>query len=96
MSKSSSHYVCQSCGNISRKWTGKCDACGTWDSLVEEAVTAIPKGMKPGKSKGLEVVSLSNAVEAPTRDSMGIAELDRVLGGGLVPGSAILLGGDPG
>lgn len=89
-------YVCQECGASHRKWAGKCDACGAWNSLVEEAVTATPKGLKPGKTKGLELASLADAAEHPTRSTTGSAELDRVLGGGLVAGSAILLGGDPG
>lgn len=64
--------------------------------MVEETALAVPKGLKPGKTKGLELVTLANAVAAPARDSLGIQEFDRVLGGGLVAGSAILLGGDPG
>ncbi len=92
----SSHYVCQSCGAVHSKWAGRCDACGEWNTIVEESVTAVPKGMKPGKSKGLEIASLADTVAPHTRETTGIAELDRVLGGGLVEGSAILLGGDPG
>ena len=96
MAKNSSQYVCQNCGAVAGKWSGKCEACGTWNSIVEEAVTLTPKGMKPGKSKGLETASLADAVKPHTRETTGIGELDRVLGGGLVEGSAILLGGDPG
>lgn len=96
MAKSSSHYVCQACGAVAPKWAGRCDACGEWNSLIEETVTTTPKGMKPGKSKGLEISSLAEPTAAHTRETTGIGELDRVLGGGLVVGSAILLGGDPG
>jgi len=96
MSKSSSQYVCQSCGAISHKWAGKCDSCNAWNTIVEEVVSHTPKGLKPGKSKGLELSSLADAVPGHARATTGIAELDRVLGGGLVEGSAILLGGDPG
>ena len=96
MAKATSHYVCQECGAVSPKWAGRCDACGAWNSIVEEALNTTPKGMKPGKSKGLETASLADAVPAHTRETTGIGELDRVLGGGLVEGSAILLGGDPG
>ena len=96
MAKSSSRFVCQSCGNVTPKWAGKCEACGEWNTIVEESVTAIPKGMKPGKSKGLETASLADTVAPHARGTTGIGELDRVLGGGLVEGSAILLGGDPG
>ncbi len=96
MAKSSSQFVCQSCGAVSHKWAGRCEACGEWNTIVEESVTATPKGLKPGKSKGLEIASLADTVAPHARETTGIAELDRVLGGGLVEGSAILLGGDPG
>lgn len=96
VAKQSSHFVCQSCGASHRKWSGKCEACGAWNTLVEEAVTVTPKGMKPGKSKGLELAQLGDHAQAPARLPTGLAELDRVLGGGLVADSAILLGGDPG
>ena len=96
VAKHSSQFICQSCGASHRKWVGQCDGCGAWNTLAEESVTVTPKGLKPGKSKGLELSSLADAVEAPPRDSTGLPELDRVLGGGLVAGSAILLGGDPG
>lgn len=96
MAKATSQYVCQSCGAVHGKWAGRCDACGAWNSVVEEAIHVTPKGMKPGKSKGLEVASLADAIAPHTRETTGIGELDRVLGGGLVVGSAILLGGDPG
>ncbi len=96
MAKNSSQYVCQACGAVSAKWAGRCDACGEWNTIVEEAVTATPKGLKPGKSKGLETASLADTVSPHARETTGIGELDRVLGGGLVEGSAILLGGDPG
>ncbi len=96
MAKSSNQYVCQACGAVHSKWAGRCDACGEWNTIVEEATTVTPKGMKPGKSKGLEIASLADTVAPHARETTGIAELDRVLGGGLVEGSAILLGGDPG
>ena len=96
MAKQSSHFVCQSCGAVAGKWAGKCEACNAWNSLVEESAVVAPKGMKPGKSKGLEIASLADTVAPHARETTGIAELDRVLGGGLVEGSAILLGGDPG
>ncbi len=96
MAKSSAQFVCQACGAVTGKWAGKCDSCGEWNSIVEEAVTLTPKGMKPGKSKGLQTASLADTVSPHARETTGIGELDRVLGGGLVEGSAILLGGDPG
>ncbi len=96
MAKNSSQYVCQSCGAVHAKWAGRCDACNEWNTIVEESVTTTPKGLKAGKSKGLETAALSDTVSPHTRETTGIGELDRVLGGGLVEGSAILLGGDPG
>ena len=96
MAKHSNQFVCQACGAVHTKWAGRCDACGEWNTIVEESVTVTPKGMKPGKSKGLEIATLADTVAPHARESTGIAELDRVLGGGLVEGSAILLGGDPG
>ncbi|MFZ4540215.1 MAG: DNA repair protein RadA [Rickettsiales bacterium] len=96
MAKNAKQYVCQSCGAVTHKWSGRCDACGEWNSIIEESVTVTPKGLKPGKSKGLEIATLADTVAPHARESTGIAELDRVLGGGLVEGSAILLGGDPG
>jgi DNA repair protein RadA/Sms len=96
MAKNSNQYVCQACGAVSHKWAGRCDACGEWNTIVEESITVTPKGMKPGKSKGLEIATLADTVAPHARETTGIAELDRVLGGGLVEGSAILLGGDPG
>ena len=96
MAKPSNQYVCQACGSVSHKWAGRCESCGEWNSIVEETVSITPKGMKPGKSKGLEIATLADTVASPARATTGILELDRVLGGGLVEGSAILLGGDPG
>ncbi len=96
MAKHTAQFICQECGAVHPRWAGKCDACGAWNSIAEEQVSATPKGLKPGKSKGLEIATLDASVDAQARDTTGIGELDRVLGGGLVEGSAILLGGDPG
>jgi len=94
-----SRFVCQSCGAEHRKWAGRCDACGEWNSIAEEAVTTseAPGGLK-GKKRGrrLTFEGLTGASEPPPRMVTGINELDRVFGGGLVPGSVLLLGGDPG
>ena len=100
MSKSHSIFICQSCGASYNKWAGKCEACGNWNTLIEEKVSQdIPKGLNRSKNSGSAVkfVSLKNEnkKEEPRRLS-GIAEFDRVLGGGLVIGSATLVGGDPG
>jgi DNA repair protein RadA/Sms len=99
MAKSKINYVCQSCGAVFPKWMGKCEACGAWNSLVAETIDqGPPKGLgssKSGKALELEELSGSNQ-ENITRYQTNLSEFDRVVGGGLVPGSAILLGGDPG
>lgn len=96
MAKPRETYVCQACGTVYTKWSGKCEACGEWNTIVEETVSSTPKGLSIGKGKALELVPLSGAAEELARKTTGMQELDRVLGGGLVAGSAILIGGDPG
>ncbi len=88
-----SRHVCQTCGAVHGKWAGRCEACGAWNSVVEEA-----EGPAAGTARGRRLAFTNLSVDAPPapRLSSGIAELDRVLGGGLVPGSAVLVGGDPG
>ncbi|MSP60109.1 MAG: DNA repair protein RadA [Myxococcales bacterium] len=98
MAKPRSQFSCQSCGYASPKWLGRCPECGGWNTLVEEAVSI------PGRSTALAGALTGEApvslADVPTDDAprvkTGIGELDRVLGGGLVPGSLVLLGGDPG
>jgi DNA repair protein RadA/Sms len=91
-------FVCQACGAVQPKWSGRCDECGAWNSLAEESRAAPLGGSARRTAKGrpfaLEPL-LSNTKEPP-RKLTGIAEFDRVAGGGLVAGSALLLGGDPG
>ena len=92
-------YVCQSCGHNEAKWVGRCPTCQEWSSFVEE--TSGPTPSRPsatGVSDGASPVSIVDVVEISARDrhGTGIAELDRVLGGGLVAGCLVLLGGDPG
>ncbi len=91
-------YVCQACGAVQTKWTGRCDECGAWNSLAEEAriTPAGPAVRRNGKGRTFALETLSSSAEEPVRRITGIAEFDRVTGGGLVPGSALLLGGDPG
>lgn len=99
MAKSNSHYVCQSCGTASSKWSGRCDGCGAWNSIVEEAREAPASGAKGQtlpKGRSSKLVGLKGDSAAPPRITTGMAELDRVAGGGFVPGSAVLIGGDPG
>jgi len=94
--KPTARFVCQSCGAVYSKWVGKCEACGEWNTLVEE--TSEPTARKTGKlSTGrLQTVRLDGEAKPPPRITTSIAELDRVLGGGLVPASVVLVGGDPG
>ncbi len=94
-------YVCQSCGAAWPKWSGRCDACGEWNTLVEEAADGRAASARPVAGAGRQAgrigfVGLEGAAEPPPRMDTGIAELDRVLGGGLVPASVVLVGGDPG
>jgi DNA repair protein RadA/Sms len=96
MAKPLSSFICQDCGTAHSKWTGQCTGCGEWNRLVEEVAEARPKSLQMKKGKGIEVVSLAQGAEDVPRLQVGISELDRVLGGGLVAGSAILIGGDPG
>ncbi|MGM0560172.1 MAG: DNA repair protein RadA [Pseudomonadota bacterium] len=100
MAKRQTQYVCQSCGSVHPKWSGRCDSCGEWNTLAEEVVQqGTPGGLKAsGNTKGREVefVALKGMGATPPRFVSGIGEFDRVCGGGLVPGSAVLVGGDPG
>ena len=96
MAKPSTRYVCQECGGVHAKWAGKCDSCNAWNSLVEEVVEAAPKAMKPGGGRRIEFVGLDGTTKHTPRKMANIGEFDRVLGGGLVAGSATLIGGDPG
>ena len=100
MARAVSCFVCQACGAEHRKWAGRCDACGEWNSVAEEAgAKPIPGGLKASKTKrgrGIQFVGLEGEAQAPPRRITGLAEFDRVTGGGLVPGSALLVGGDPG
>ena len=88
-------FVCQNCGAVSNRWQGKCDSCDAWNSFAEEGAVATPfRGARKGRVVALSSLA-GNSAEAP-RTRSGIAEFDRVTGGGLVPGSALLVGGDPG
>ena len=90
-------YVCQACGHQETKWCGRCTACQEWNSLVEEFGDAPGRPGGAGVSTGIGPQPITDVVEiSGTRLVVGIGELDRVLGGGFVAGSAILLGGDPG
>src|SRR5712671_917580 len=101
MAKPQARYACQQCGALAPKWPGRCEACGAWNSLVEEVPrSAPPKSLGRATSRrggpAIDFVGLRGETAGPPRRLTGIAELDRVCGGGLVAGSTILVGGDPG
>ncbi len=103
MAKSKTAYVCSDCGAEHNKWQGQCTECGVWNTLTEfvvqpaKAASVNPRGGYAGAVDAAKVTRLASiATEAEQRSATGIAELDRVLGGGLVAGSVVLIGGDPG
>ncbi|MCO8145559.1 DNA repair protein RadA [Rhodovulum tesquicola] len=99
MAKAAPSYTCNACGASHQKWAGRCDACGAWNTIAEEApLSAGPAAKSLGAARGraLPLSDLAATEPEPPRAASGMAEFDRVLGGGLVPGSAILVGGDPG
>ncbi len=96
MSKSAPAFTCTACGAVHRKWAGKCDACGAWNSIIEEAPLSTGPKALGAKGKTIPLTDLATEEAPPPRAASGMDELDRVLGGGLVPASAILVGGDPG
>jgi len=92
-------FVCQNCGSTFGRWQGKCDACGEWNTITEEnAATALPHmpGRTPRKGRQFTLEPLTGETRNAPRLASGIAEFDRVTGGGFVRGSVLLLGGDPG
>ena len=92
-------FICSACQTLHSKWSGRCDSCGEWNTIVETEPLGTGTGEKAlGSVRGrkIQLTNLSTVESSPPRSEFGIAELDRVLGGGLVPASAILVGGDPG
>jgi len=96
MAKPRSSFVCQACGSSYPRWAGRCEACGEWNSIVEEALPRDPGGRLSRRGKRIDFSPLEGSDPEPPRRRIGIGELDRVTGGGLVQGSALLIGGDPG
>jgi DNA repair protein RadA/Sms len=94
------HFACSACGSVFPKWGGRCEACGAWNTLEEqEAPRVLPGGIKEAARRAgakIEFVGLEGTTPPPPRVPTTITEFDRVLGGGLVPASVVLLGGDPG
>lgn len=99
MPKAKTMFFCRECGHESAKWLGRCPGCGQWNTFVEERIAEEPKPAKnrPAipRAGGPQPIS-EVELDEETRFSTGLAELDRVLGGGIVPGSLVLVGGDPG
>jgi DNA repair protein RadA/Sms len=98
MVKPKRRFVCQACGGVSLRWQGQCPDCAEWSTLQEDAPETVFSSKHDLSSGGRNVafVALDQPVKLPARRKTGMAEFDRALGGGLVPGSAILMGGDPG
>src|SRR3954447_22492375 len=102
MARTTTVHVCSSCGHSEPRWMGQCPGCGEWNTLVEERAPGAAGGRSGGttsrgRAAALRPVPLAEVpVERVPRLAAGIGELDRVLGGGLVPGSLVLLGGAPG
>lgn len=99
MARQKAQFICQNCGAVYAQWAGRCDACGEWNTLVEEnpsgGIGAGPAKMSK-KGRAVALTSLAGGIEDAPRIQSGIGELDRVTGGGFVRGSALLVGGDPG
>src|SRR3989442_9856792 len=94
---SKSAFVCQQCAFQSPKWIGRCPSCDGWNTFVEERVVAAPKGRGgPARAPRTPIALGDVPADAEERLVTGLGEFDRVLGGGIVPGSCVLLGGDPG
>jgi DNA repair protein RadA/Sms len=98
MARRTISFVCQNCGAASGRWQGKCEACGEWNTLVEEGSTAAAPapGRSPRKGRLFALEPLAGEAHDAPRLASGVAEFDRVTGGGFVRGSVLLLGGDPG
>ena len=100
MAKVKARYVCQACGSVANRWQGQCADCAEWNTLVQESaeVSSIcaAKHNLQGGGRTIALVGLDTPAALPERLPSGLAEFDRAIGGGIVPGSAMLVGGDPG
>ncbi|QAY78842.1 DNA repair protein RadA [Sphingosinicella sp. BN140058] len=100
MAKPKKRYVCQVCGSVQSRWQGQCPDCNEWNTLVEDAGGVVTpfsaRHNLRGGGQTVQLVGLDSDIPLPERTSTGIREFDRALGGGIVPGSATLIGGDPG
>jgi DNA repair protein RadA/Sms len=97
LAKQTTNFTCQNCGSSFGKWAGQCDSCGEWNTLIEEkGAEVVPKGLGKARGNTIEFFGLQGSTPEAPRLISKVKEFDRVCGGGLVPGSAILVGGDPG
>src|SRR4051812_35709321 len=100
MAKPKARYVCQACGSVSHRWQGQCVDCAEWNTLVQEAAEVsnifAAKHNLQGGGRVVQLIGLDVPAALPERLPSGLAEFDRAIGGGIVPGSAMLVGGDPG
>ncbi|SEQ11534.1 DNA replication and repair protein RadA [Faunimonas pinastri] len=96
MAKDKAQFVCTNCGAVTSRWQGRCDSCGEWNTIVQEAGPSAPVAIRTGRGRPVELVALAGATSTVPRILTGIEELDRVTGGGFVAGSALLVGGEPG
>ena len=95
--KTKTVFYCTECGNETPKWAGRCPACGAWNSIVEQTDKPVKSGRKPASARAVKPVPIMDIGTADEiRFSTGMGELDRVLGGGAVKGSLVLVGGAPG
>lgn len=95
MAKTRSSFVCQNCGAVASRWQGRCEACGEWNSIVEESDPG-PAAVRATRGRAFELEGLAGSDRPAARIVTGIDEFDRVTGGGFVSGSVLLLGGEPG
>ena len=96
MAKAKTQFICQNCGSVYPRWAGKCENCHQWNSLIEEQTHHGNIDVSAKKGKVISLISINQIEEEPQRLRSGIRELDHITGGGFVPSSALLLGGDPG
>jgi DNA repair protein RadA/Sms len=99
VAKLKTRYLCQACGSEQHRWQGQCPDCAEWNTLVQEASVSTVFAARhdlSGGGRAIDLVGLDAVVALPDRMRTGIEEFDRAIGGGIVPGSAMLLGGDPG
>src|SRR5204862_4083459 len=100
MARRTLSFVCQNCGAVTGRWQGKCDSCGEWNTIVEESAggtsTGAPAMRASRKGRPFALEPLTGVAQEAPRLASGVAEFDRVTGGGFVKGSVLLVGGDPG